>query len=105
MLHRTGGGRRGVRFFLITRFQGAEKTIATGCQRDDQDQTQQADDQRAATGSFTETGHFRLTGRRFLLRLLICHCRAGAFTGFRFPFCGGFSGSSGKDLSVILPPA
>jgi hypothetical protein len=54
---------------------------------------------------FTETGHFRLAGRRFLLRLLICHCRVGAFAGFRFPFCGGFSGSSGKDLSVILPPA
>ena len=85
-----GGRRRGVGFFLITPFQCTEKTIAAGCQGDHQRQTQQADDQRAATGCLTETGHFRLAERRFLLRLLIRHCRPGAFAGFRFPLCGGF---------------
>ena len=91
MLRRPGGGRRcGVGFLLIAPFQGAEKTIAAGCEGDHQRQTQQADDQRAVTGRLTETGHFRLAGRCFLLRRLRRHCRTGAFTGFRFPLCGGF---------------
>ena len=55
-----GGLRRGVGFFLITPFECTEKTIAAGCQGDHQRQTQQADDQRAATGYLTKTGHFRL---------------------------------------------